>query len=333
MVERLARRYARLDPHFTCNSGYEHDHRCRELFHLTGTPSGLSTMYVFHGLLSEASKMGCDVLLLAEWGNLTFSDRGEAGFVEYFLDGSWRQLWLALSRLPRQEGAIFRRFLVRTIAAFLPESSWRLLRRMMRPGRANLADVVRPLAADYRRASGAESRLRASGLPERYQPRSRRHSRALLFGNGNTAEIHQGFEQMYGVALRDPTAYRPFVEYCLSLPTKMFMRDGQMRWLAVQMARGMIPDEQVNAPNGWWDADWHLRIGRRRTEWIAELDRMERDERIGRMLDIPRLRAALEDWPDQTEVDPQRAFAAQLAIPAALSATRFINYVEGRNEH
>lgn len=137
---------------------------------------------------------------------------------------------------------------------------------------------------------------------------------------------------MYGIALRDPTAYRPFVEFCLSLPTKMFMRDGEMRWLAKQMAKGIMPDEQRNnAQNGWWDADWHLRIGRRREEWLAELDRIEMDDRLGRMFDVPHLRAALEDWPTQTEIDPRKAFVAQLAVPTALIVSRFINYVEGRN--
>ena len=94
-----------------------------------------------------------------------------------------------------------------------------------------------------------------------------------------------------------------------------------------------MPEEQrQNALNGWWDADWHLRIGRRRTEFIAEFDRIEQDEKLGQMLDVPRLRAALENWPDRTEIDPERAFAVQLAVPIALATARFINFVEGRNE-
>ena len=111
------------------------------------------------------------------------------------------------------------------------------------------------------------------------------------------------------------------------------MRDGEVRWLAKQMAKGIMPEEQrLNAFDGLWDADWHLRIGRRREEFLAELDRIERDEKLGRMFDVQRLRAALEDWPDHTETDPLKAFAVQLAVPSALLATRFINYVEGRNQ-
>ena len=145
-------------------------------------------------------------------------------------------------------------------------------------------------------------------------------------------DVYQGFEQMYGVATRDPTAYRPFVEYCLGLPTRMFMRDGELRWLAKRMAKGLMPEDQrLNPLKGWWDADWHVRIGRRRTEWLAELNRLQEDERFAGMFDFPRLRSALEDWPAETEIDPRKFSGPQMAVPAAIVTARFINYIEGRN--
>lgn len=110
------------------------------------------------------------------------------------------------------------------------------------------------------------------------------------------------------------------------------MRDGEMRWLAKQIAKGMMPEEQrANRLNGRWDADWHLRIGRRRPELLAELDRLESDKRMAAMLDLPRLRASLENWPRETEIDPRIYSAREFTVPRALLTARFINYVEGRN--
>lgn len=333
LVEEFASMHPGLDPHFIDNSGYGHGHRDQEMFHLSGDPVGVAGGYMYHGMLSEAQKCGCDVLLLADWGNSTFSDKGACGFAEYFLTGQWRQLWLALTLPPIHSGSLLRRFASRTLAAFLPNRLWYGLRALVLR-KPLLAEVAQPLSADFRQSSGADDRMKKSAkIADRHQPWSRRDARNHLIGEYDPAPFHQGLEQLYGIALRDPTAYRPFVEYCLSLPTKMFMRDGEMRWLAKQMAKGIMPEEQRNnALNGWWDADWHLRIARRREDWLAELDRLERNDRLGPMFDVPRLRAALNDWPSQTEIDPEKAFAVQLAVPAAIIGARFVNYVEGRNE-
>ncbi|HXG80458.1 MAG TPA: asparagine synthase-related protein [Sphingomicrobium sp.] len=337
LVEAFAAMHPRLEPHFTANEGYEHDYRWNDFFHLMGgAPSGLCNMYVFHGLLAGAARERCDVLLLAEWGNYTFSDKGEWGYVEYFLTGKWRQLWLALSRIDNDNRSVFGRFLVRCILPLMPDAVWSWARRLAKPNHRPFLDMMQPLSPSYCATSGAQRRLEQSGVNiERYQPWNRRHAQRLLFLNGDAdaPEIYQAFEQMYGVALRDPTAYRPFVEFCFGLPVEMFMRDGRMRWLAKEMAKGLMPEEQrANRLNGRWDADWHLRIGRRRADFLAEIDRLEVDGRMATMLDFPRLRAALEDWPEETEVDPQRYYVREFAVPRGLLTARFINWVEGRNQ-
>lgn len=334
MVEAFAARHPGLEPHFTSNDGYDPFYRLNEMFHLAGCAAPYQgTMYVFHGILAEASKQSCDLLLLADNGNRTFSDKGLNGFVEYFLKGRWRQLWLALTRPAIHQGGVIQRFVVRTLSAFLPLSAWRVLRPML-TGRPHLIELMQPFSTDFLSSSGTRKRLKKSGrFPGRHQPWRRGHLRKFLFDDEDwLADVYQAFEQMYGVALRDPTAYRPFVEYCLSLPTKMFMRDGELRWLSRQMAKGIMPEEQrLNELDGYWDTDWRIRIGPRRKELLAELKRLEDDDRIGPMLDLPRLRAAIENWPAERETDHQKTHGPALAVPAALLTARFIQYVEGRN--
>ena len=332
-VEAFAAMHPRLEPHFTANEGYEHDYRFNDFFHLMGgAPSCLCNMYVFHGLFRGAASRGCDVLLVADLGNETFSNAGDWGFVEYLFTGRLRQYWLALSRLPKAHRSIARRFVAKTLMPLLPARLWRLVRRLAFPHRGPLLDQIEPLTPAYRRTSGAEIRLQDSGVThERYNPRNRKHASKLQFERGDfeTDEIYQGFEQMYGIAQRDPTAYRPLVEFCLGLPTRMFMRDGEMRWLARQMARGIMPEKQRTNPlHGRWDSDWHLRIGRRRHDFIAELDRMSSNERVASIVDIPRLKAALEDWPEHTEIDRHKQCSREMAVPRGLLTARFIDFVE-----
>jgi asparagine synthase (glutamine-hydrolysing) len=336
-VKAFAEMHPGLELNFTANEGYGHDHRWNDFFHLMGgAPSGLCNMYVMHGLFSGAATRGCDLLLLAEWGNYTFSDKGNWGYVEYLLKGRWRQLWLALARQPNAERTLFRRFLGRSIIPLLPNRLWHWLRRTLLPNRKFMLDLMQPLSSEYRDGSGAQQRLDASDIVyERYQPRNRRHAHKLLFQNHDSEsdEIYQAFEQMYGVPQRDPMAYRPFVEFCFGLPVKMFMRDGILRWLAKQMAKGIMPEEQrANRVSGRWDADWHLRIGRRRAEFLNEIDRLAEDQRMSSMLDLPRLRGALETFPAHTETDPQEYATVEYAVPRGLLTARFVNYVEGRNQ-
>ena len=336
-VEAFAAMHPRLEPHFTANEGYEHDYRWNEFFHLMGgAPSGICNMYVFHGLFADAVKEGCDLLLVSDWGNDTFSNKGEWGYVEYLLKGRWRQLWLAISRPQGDERSIARRFVADCITPLLSERLWRFVRKVVFPKREPLLNRIQPLSREYRIASGAEKRRQASGVVlDRNQPRSRQHAHQLWLQRGDfeVDEGYQAFEQMYGVAQRDPTAYRPFVEFCFGLPTRMFMRDGSTRWLARQMAKGIMPEKQrLNLLYGRWDSDWHLRIGRRRHDFIAELDRIAKNDRLASMLDLPRLRAALEDWPDMTEIDRQEYVAREMAVPRGLLTARFINYVEGGND-
>ncbi|MEP7316319.1 MAG: asparagine synthetase B family protein, partial [Sphingomicrobium sp.] len=255
IVEAFAKLHPGLEPHFTANEGYAHDHRWNDIFHLMGgAPSGLCNMYVFHGLFAGAVKQDCDVLLQSEWGNNAFSDKGYWGFVEYFLKGHWRQLWLALTKVPVGEKSIVWRFGARCILPLLPTSLWRLIRRVMKSGDRTMLELMQPFTTGFRLTSGVGQRLKKSDLVfDRYQPWNSRHARKLLFRNddGEGAEVFQAFEQMYGVPQRDPMAYRPLVEYCWGLPTRMFMRDGEMRWLAKRVAKGLMSEEQrANRLNG-----------------------------------------------------------------------------------
>lgn len=336
-VRAFARMHPRIDAYFTDNAGYEHDYRWNHFFHLMGcAPSGFCNSYVSHGVFSNAAKQGCDIVLIADRANQTFSEAGSWATVEYFVKGRWRQLRMALAAMPARRKSFVWRFIAHSLLPLLPRPVWRLARRVALGEEQLLLDLLQPMSPAYRSSSGADERLRRSGtLIERYPPRSRRHviRRLLINDDHEVAEIYQAFEQMYGIPQRDPTAYRPLFEFCLGLPTEMFFRDGEMRWLAKEMAKGIMPEDQrANRLNGRWDADWHLRIGRRRKEFLKELDRIDKDERFVGMFDIPRLRKSLEDWPEQTQTQKRDYFTRELAVPRALLVARFINYVEGRNQ-
>ena len=242
-------------PHFTDNPGYGHDYRWPEFFHLMGgAPSGLCNMYVFHGLFQGARRERCDMLLIAEWGNYTFSDKGEWAFVELLLKGRWRQYWLALKHHPNDPRSMFRKFLALTAMPLLPHKLWRIVKRIMHPDEEVAVEWMTPLSKAYRTSSGADERYRASGLQiDRFQPWSRREGQRLIFQNHDAefAEIYQAFEQLYDVPMRDPTTYRPLVEFCLACRSKCSCAMGTMRWLAEADGQGNHAATPADQPAQW----------------------------------------------------------------------------------
>jgi asparagine synthase (glutamine-hydrolysing) len=164
-VEKFAEMHPGIEPHFTENRGYGHDYRWNEMFNaMGGATSGLCNVYVLHGLFAGAREQGCDLLLFSDWGNFTFSDKGEWAFVEYLLNGRWRELYLALAHHPNDDRSLLRKFVALSLVPLLPDSLWRAMMKLWHPTEKPLLDIMSPLRADYRKASGADAEEVGAGL-------------------------------------------------------------------------------------------------------------------------------------------------------------------------
>jgi asparagine synthase (glutamine-hydrolysing) len=156
-----------------------------------------------------------------------------------------------------------------------------------------------------------------------------------MFGNAvnEAGTTLQALETLHGIPTRDPTAYRPLVEFCLGIPDDQYLRGGEERWLAKRMLRDRIPAMVLNETRrGVQAADWHLRVGRTRGALRAELERIEGDPTMARRFNTAGMKAALDDWPADTPLEGAQLERLRLAIPRGLLTARFIRYVEGRNE-
>ena len=332
-VDAFAAMHPRIRPQYLDNHGLAFDHRMAELFHLIGiAPINLGNYSPYHEPWRAAQQAGCDVLLVPEWGNETFSNAGEWGLIEYFLHGRWGELRAALHTIADDNRPLWRRFVGECLLPLLPPTVWRWQRAVR--GVRDTRELASPLRADYVAAHALNARGDAQdGALGASAPRSQRQwlARALSGAFEESSDVWQGFEQLYGVPMRDPAAYRPLAEFCFGLPTNLYLRGGQRRWLARELARGKLPEAQrTNQRNGRHHPDWLAKLAPRRAELRAELDRLEHVPELAEMLDFPRLKSALEDWPDQTPI-AEDALALQVALTRGLTTARFINFVSGRN--
>lgn len=210
------------------------------------------------------------------------------------------------------------------------------IRRLRHPGLRPFSTLSSLIAPSHAAALDVEQRARRQGAwRDSTYPRTRREAVAIdyLLADLESADIHQGFEQVYGLRRRDVMAYRPLIEFCVGLPTEQFVRDGEERWLAKRLGAGRIPESQrLNPLYGRHDVDWHVRLGRRRSELLAEVDRLSRSDEVGGLLDYARMKELLEDWPEETPLAPEDWMPREIAIPRGLTTARFIHFVSGRND-
>lgn len=332
-VDAFAALHPRIRPQYLDNRGMAFDHRMAELFHLTGiAPINLGNYSPYHEPWRAAQQAGCDVLLVPEWGNETFSNAGEWGLIEFFLHGRWGELRAALHTIADDDRPLWRRFVGECLLPLLPPALWRWQRAVR--GVRDTRELASPLRADYVAAHALNARGDAQdGALGASAPRNQRQwlARALNIAFEESGDVWQGFEQLYGVPMRDPAAYRPLAEFCFGLPTDLFLRNGERRWLARQMGRNVLPEAQrTNRRNGRHHADWLAKLAPQRDSMRRELERLEQVPELAEMLDFPRLKAALDDWPDETPIGAD-ALALQVALTRGLTTARFINYVAGRN--
>ena len=335
-VEAFAAMHPRIEPHFIDNAGRSFDEGLGEQLLLSGisvTSAGL--LYPYHGAFTAARARGCDLVIGAGFGNATLSAEGRTGYTEFLRHGRWRQLWRALAARPGDRRPVWRRFLALSLLRSLPLPVWRQVSRwqgLSPPDHHRSAGALNP--AWPGRAALEHEAHRADPSLARPFYRSRREEIAATVNqiDADGFDLMQGLQQKHLIGYRDVTRYRPLVEFCWSLPTTQLMRDGESRFLARRMGKGRLPEAiRTETRYGLQHGDWHLRVGRRRHALLEELQRLREDPEVCRVVDVGRLIALLEHFPETPSNDPAIAHQYQIALPNGIAMARLIRYVRGTN--
>jgi asparagine synthase (glutamine-hydrolysing) len=335
-VAALAEMYPDLSPHRVRAEGRSFDHRLEAMFFLTGVaPRNAMAQFWLHAVRDAARATGCDRILTGGRGNITFSFDGSGALPGWLARGQWgrlaRELWRGGSRRH-----VLRRAWYQAIVPYLPDSIYRRFSGLPAVLTADPIELWCPLNQDYMREMQVKSRAADLSFDPMFRAKtsSRAARVAMLSGAGQEApELDQGMAILHGVETRDPTTYRPLLEFCFGLPDDQYLRNGVPRWLARRMLAGRIPQQVLEERRrGLQSADWYLRLGRQRDALMAELDGLAQDPDMASRLDLTGLQRAMEDWTETTPKDPYQATRLRNALPRALVTARFIRYVDGRND-
>jgi asparagine synthase (glutamine-hydrolysing) len=134
------------------------------------------------------------------------------------------------------------------------------------------------------------------------------------------------------VEMRDPFADRRLIEFALSVPEPLYRRNGVPRSFARAVFADRLPREILSEQrDGAGGGAWFRRLTARRPAIAAELERLENSATARRLIDLPRLKRLLDEWPVDEHAAELRDQEYKLALTRGVHVGRFIRWVEGGN--
>lgn len=333
-VRALCAMYPQIEPHFIEAADFRYGERGHRQFLVGGWPVfNEMNAHWSHASLEQAADLGCDLMLTGDLGNSGFSYDGLTGYPTWLREGQWFRLLREIGKSddPRP---FWRKLISLAVMPHVPVR-WKRKIDRHRPWRPSAFATWCGMREDFARECGVLDRAEVGGHDiDFYDIPSARTWRANVVDslNDGAPEIYLGYQLLYGVPMRDPTAYLPLLEFCAGIPDEQYLRDGQTRWLARRLMQGRVP-EMVRLENriGAQSSDWPQRFARDREDLIAEMERMKADERLAKIFDFERLAANLREWDGSDRPESRSNFKINAAVGRALVSARFVSHVEGRN--
>ncbi len=290
--------------------------------------------WVWARAIDEAAReRGLNIMLRGQLGNLTLSYLGSTLLPELLRSGRFLKLRHEAAQLVARNEMGWRGALTATLGPFMPLWLWRWThnsfarhRRKFLNSTAIRADCMAgfDFAALAREADSnfAARRPHADGFAARVSAMHR-------IDPGNYIK---GIIGGWGIDLRDPTADRRLVEYCLSVPTDQYMIDGVQRALARRVLADRLPQAVLTETRrGYQAADWHEGLTAARHEIADELERLSGCAAAENIIDIERLQRLVDNWPASGWERSEVVKPYRLALLRGISAGHFLRKSTGGN--
>ena len=271
-------------------------------------------------------------LVLSGWGGdegAAFNGRGT--LAELFLRGRWRTLAREISALKRERGwPTSRIFRSEVLSHLVPNPVRALVRRIN--GKAPDLQTLLPQSL----SAAARRRLTASGDQWLSTAPDGRENRWQLMTSPHIAERAEIWAQCgarHGLAFAFPLLDKRVVEFSLSLPSELFLRDGFRRRPFRDAMADVLP-AQVRLRHHKYQSlpGRMIDLVDGRNELLAQIEAYERNESVCNIIDLAHVRRLVNAFPSSEQVreemrDGNNPAAAMSLITAAtaLAAAAYID--------
>lgn len=302
-VQSILNRYSNIDYKFCDSETINSYNSLDRLMNLLEHPFKFTPNFFWlDTIASQCRRDGCCVLLDGQSGNYTVSFGDLTSFVMTMMKGG---RWFAARReirnysrvLNRNYNSILKYFFRLSLAGNLIKL-YRILFK-----RGNIKDrqeSIAPINSNLQVRWKTEKLLKKLNLGKYYTdnqtiPQIRKFiASSLLFSQAGEAETKLSLA--YGIIKRDPTRDKRVIEFCMSLPTEQFVKNGIERSLIRRSMNGILPDKiRMNLRvRGIQSADWVQRL---LPEWFSikdELLSLLENKELNQYIDIDIVKRILE---------------------------------------
>jgi asparagine synthase (glutamine-hydrolysing) len=219
----------------------------------------------------------------------------------------------------------WRGVLAKTLRPWCPPAVWQQLNRV-NSSSATESGVIAPVNAECRAELDRAVRARAHALEFSGRPATNAfEARMRSLRRSDQGTTNKGILGGWRIDQRCPTA-------CLAIPTEQFLSNGTQRALARRALADRLPRVVLEERRrGMTGADWHERLTTVREHIAAELDRLSECPAAARTIDLPRMRALVDNWPSGGWEHPHVERPYRGALLLAISAGHFLRRATGGN--
>jgi asparagine synthase (glutamine-hydrolysing) len=280
---------------------------------------------------------GHRVVLIGNYGDFGLSWWGPLSLLALLRGGQVNTFAHELRAVARESD----RSLARTFASDVITPSAPLwMRRLIYRLRGRDPDSVAQHSAlnpDFIAETGLARQWREQGFDPWFGPsdwNAARWRAARVFDHNHYAsDLRAMAGEIAGYELRDPHADRRLLEFALAVPEPMFRQDGVPRSFARRVLADRLPREIINERRrGANNPTWFRLLNARRADIARDIERLETSPLVRRLIDLPRLKRLMTQWPKDEQAAEQRSGEYRLALARGVHVGRFIRWVEGGNE-
>ena len=286
--------------------------------------------YLYTAFHAAAKSIGAGVILDGCGGEFGPTNHADGLMAWLACQGHWGTLARELRALGRHEGqSVFRAFVRHVVCPYIPNlQAW--FHRTRNPS-YTVRPLNLPLNPDFVRRHGLASLVTPNGhrLTMSVNPK-KRLARAI---ESIASYLGPDSTMASGMRTRYPFGDRRLIDFCLSVPVRLYQVDGWKRNLIRRAMDGILPPEiQWRKCKGAFSPDFYRRFQNERQAMRDEFTAIGPDDMARDYYDIDaiiRLIDELADGPGH-ETSPE-GLAVKLCLQSSLGGIRFLHWFQKVN--